>query len=107
MSRRHVGNGSPRIRSGYDRALIGLAGITRTAPAPWTTDRPARIGAYGSFGAGPSTSTGRSGAVLSPAVGRVTGALGKQLTDQRSAHLGRAAGRQNDLQSGRHDQRSS
>ncbi len=32
------------IRSGYDRALIGLAGVTLAAPAPWTTDRPARVG---------------------------------------------------------------
>jgi hypothetical protein len=29
------------IRSGYDRALRGLAGLTVAAPAPWTTDRPA------------------------------------------------------------------
>lgn len=32
------------IRSGYDRALCGLAGITMATPAPWTTDRPARVG---------------------------------------------------------------
>ena len=32
------------IRSGYDRALAGLAGLTLAAPAPWTTDRPARVG---------------------------------------------------------------
>jgi hypothetical protein len=32
------------IRSGYDRALRGLAGLTPTPPAPWTTDRPARVG---------------------------------------------------------------
>lgn len=32
------------IRSGYDRALVGLAGITLATPAPWTTDRPARVG---------------------------------------------------------------
>jgi hypothetical protein len=32
------------IRSGYDRALIGLAGLTVAAPAEWTTDRPARVG---------------------------------------------------------------
>ncbi len=29
------------IRSGYDRAIRGLAGLTRATPAPWTTDRPA------------------------------------------------------------------
>lgn len=32
------------LRSGYDRALRGLAGITLATPAPWTTDRPARVG---------------------------------------------------------------
>lgn len=32
------------VRSGYDRALRGLAGITMAAPAPWVTDRPARVG---------------------------------------------------------------
>jgi hypothetical protein len=32
------------IRSGYDRALRGLAGLTMSAPAPWTTDRPATVG---------------------------------------------------------------
>lgn len=30
------------IRSGYDQALRGLAGLTLAIPAPWTTDRPAR-----------------------------------------------------------------
>jgi hypothetical protein len=30
------------IRSGYDQALRGLAGLTLATPAPWTTDRPAR-----------------------------------------------------------------
>jgi hypothetical protein len=29
------------IRSGYDQAVRGLAGLTKAAPAPWTTDRPA------------------------------------------------------------------
>ena len=29
------------IRSGYDHALRGLAGLTLAAAAPWTTDRPA------------------------------------------------------------------
>ena len=29
------------IRSGYDQALRGLAGLTMAIPAPWTTDRPA------------------------------------------------------------------
>ena len=32
------------IRSAYDPALRALAGITLAAPAPWTTDRPARVG---------------------------------------------------------------
>ena len=32
------------LRFGYDRALRGLAGLTLAAPAPWTTDRPARVG---------------------------------------------------------------
>lgn len=32
------------IRSGYDLALQGLAGLTAAEPAPWTTDRPARVG---------------------------------------------------------------
>jgi hypothetical protein len=32
------------IRFGYDRALRGLAGLTLASPAPWTTDRPARVG---------------------------------------------------------------
>jgi hypothetical protein len=32
------------VRSGYDRALRGLAGLTLASPAPWTTDRPARVG---------------------------------------------------------------
>lgn len=37
--RRFVG-----LRFGYDRALRGLAGLTLATPAPWTTDRPARVG---------------------------------------------------------------
>jgi len=32
------------IRSGYDSAVRGLAGLTMAAPAPWTTDRPAAVG---------------------------------------------------------------
>jgi hypothetical protein len=32
------------IRSGYDQALRGLAGLTLAPPALWTTDRPARVG---------------------------------------------------------------
>ena len=32
------------LRSGYDEALRGLAGMTLAAPAPWTTDRAARVG---------------------------------------------------------------
>ncbi len=32
------------IRSSYDRGLRGLAGLTAAVPAPWTTDRPARVG---------------------------------------------------------------
>ncbi|MGA7417541.1 MAG: hypothetical protein WB765_01360 [Acidimicrobiales bacterium] len=32
------------IRSGYDRALRGLAGLTMATTAPWTTDRPATVG---------------------------------------------------------------
>jgi hypothetical protein len=31
------------IRSGYDRALCGMAGLTMAAPAEWTTDRPASV----------------------------------------------------------------
>lgn len=32
------------IRSSYDRALRGLAGLTLAGSAPWTTDRPAVVG---------------------------------------------------------------
>lgn len=32
------------IRSGYDQALCGLAGLTLAPAAEWTTDRPARVG---------------------------------------------------------------
>jgi len=32
------------IRSGYDQALRGLAGLTLATPSPWTTDRPAAVG---------------------------------------------------------------
>ncbi len=32
------------IRSGYDDALRGLAGLTMASPAEWTTDRPATVG---------------------------------------------------------------
>jgi hypothetical protein len=32
------------IRSGYDVALRGMAGLTLAPQAPWTTDRPARVG---------------------------------------------------------------
>jgi len=32
------------VRSSYDQALRGLAGLTLGAPAPWTTDRPAKVG---------------------------------------------------------------
>jgi hypothetical protein len=32
------------IRSGYDLALRGLAGLTLAEPAPWTTDRSAVVG---------------------------------------------------------------
>jgi hypothetical protein len=32
------------IRSGYDLALRGLAGLTMAGAAPWTTDRPALVG---------------------------------------------------------------
>jgi hypothetical protein len=32
------------IRSGYDQALRGLAGLTMAPSAPWTTDRPAPVG---------------------------------------------------------------
>ncbi len=31
-------------RSGYDRAVRGMAGLTLAPPAPWTTDRPAKVG---------------------------------------------------------------
>jgi hypothetical protein len=33
-----------QLRSGYDQALRGLAGLTQSPPAPWTTDRPAVVG---------------------------------------------------------------
>jgi hypothetical protein len=32
------------VRASYDRALRGLAGLTLSVPAPWTTDRPADVG---------------------------------------------------------------
>jgi hypothetical protein len=32
------------VRSGYDQALRGLAGLTVATAAAWTTDRPARVG---------------------------------------------------------------
>ncbi len=32
------------MRSSYDQALRGLAGLTLSVPAPWTTDRPAVVG---------------------------------------------------------------
>jgi hypothetical protein len=32
------------IRSGYDLAIRGMAGLTLAPPAPWTTDRPAVVG---------------------------------------------------------------
>ena len=32
------------IRSGYDQALRGLAGLTLATAAEWTTDRPAQVG---------------------------------------------------------------
>ena len=32
------------IRSGYDQALRGLAGLTMASTASWTTDRPATVG---------------------------------------------------------------
>lgn len=32
------------VRSGYDQVLRGLAGLTLAPPAPWSTDRPARVG---------------------------------------------------------------
>jgi hypothetical protein len=32
------------VRASYDRALRGLAGLTLSVPAPWTTDRPAVVG---------------------------------------------------------------
>jgi hypothetical protein len=32
------------IRSGYDQALRGMAGLTMAPPAPWSTDRPAAVG---------------------------------------------------------------
>ncbi len=31
------------VRASYDRALRGLAGLTLSTPAPWTTDRPAVV----------------------------------------------------------------
>jgi hypothetical protein len=31
------------VRSAYDQALRGLAGLTMALPAPWTTDRPAVV----------------------------------------------------------------
>lgn len=32
------------VRSAYDPAIRGLAGLTLATPAPWTTDRPAKVG---------------------------------------------------------------
>jgi hypothetical protein len=32
------------LRSGYDQALRGLAGLTLAMPSEWTTDRPAAVG---------------------------------------------------------------
>jgi hypothetical protein len=32
------------LRSGYDRGLRGLAGLTLAPSSPWTTDRPALVG---------------------------------------------------------------
>jgi hypothetical protein len=32
------------MRSGYEPALRAMAGLTYAYPAPWTTDRPARVG---------------------------------------------------------------
>ncbi len=32
------------IRSAYDKPLAALAGLSPAVPAPWTTDRPARVG---------------------------------------------------------------
>ncbi|HXN61145.1 MAG TPA: hypothetical protein VN886_11910 [Acidimicrobiales bacterium] len=32
------------IRSAYDPPLRALAGLTKAPPAPWTTDRPAKVG---------------------------------------------------------------
>jgi len=32
------------VRASYDRALRGLAGLTLSIPAAWTTDRPAAVG---------------------------------------------------------------
>ena len=32
------------IRSGYDQALRGMAGLTMAPPAAWSTDRPATVG---------------------------------------------------------------
>jgi hypothetical protein len=43
------------MRSGYDRALRGLAGLTLASPAPWTTDRPARVGRPRPFRTDPVT----------------------------------------------------
>ncbi len=41
------------IRSGYDLALRGLAGLTLATPARWTTDRPAAVGRPRIFGRKP------------------------------------------------------
>ncbi len=38
------------VRSGYDEALRGLAGLTGADPAPWSTDRPASVGRPRIFG---------------------------------------------------------
>jgi hypothetical protein len=32
------------VRASYDEALRGLAGLTLSLSAPWTTDRPAAVG---------------------------------------------------------------
>ncbi len=62
------------IRSAYDPALRALAGVTLATPAPWTTDRPARVGKFRFLRRRPLHVDWRLGLPATPAVGpSVTG----------------------------------
>jgi hypothetical protein len=63
-----------RIRSAYDPALRALAGVTLATPAPWTTDRPARVGKFRFLRRRPLRVDWSRGRPATPAVGpSVTG----------------------------------